>query len=184
MTLSLVTLIGPSAAGKSSLGKKLNLAPFVTLTTRKPRKREEHEVDYNFISVEDFLSRRSNNYLIEDIEYAGNYYGTDKRDLDLILKSGKTHYTVVTHEGYEQLRKHVPHKSIISIFIWAPKDHIIERMRKRGDDEETIKKRLELYEIQMATGKYCDYIVPCFNFYQDLALNRVQEILGNYTVTC
>ncbi|XP_072305789.1 membrane-associated guanylate kinase, WW and PDZ domain-containing protein 1-like isoform X4 [Eucyclogobius newberryi] len=50
----------------------------VPCTTRPPRDGEVPGVDYNFLSVEDFLELEENGTLLEIGTYEGNYYGTPK----------------------------------------------------------------------------------------------------------
>uniref|UniRef100_A0A4W6FE96 Membrane-associated guanylate kinase, WW and PDZ domain-containing protein 1 n=1 Tax=Lates calcarifer TaxID=8187 RepID=A0A4W6FE96_LATCA len=47
-------------------------------TTRAPREGEVSGVDYNFLSVEDFLELEKSGTLLEIGTYEGNYYGTPK----------------------------------------------------------------------------------------------------------
>lgn len=178
--LALLTIIGPSGAGKTTIGKSLGLPLLASVTTRAPRKGEVPGVDYTFLNKNDFLKRRDNGYLVESVEYSGNYYGTDKRDVAAMVKSGQTHYVVVTYEGHEQLRKLVPTGSVVSVFVWAPKDQLAERMRWRGDSEELIAQRLAIYDEQMADIKRCDYVVPCYNYFQNIAIHRVRDVLAKH----
>uniref|UniRef100_A0A3Q2QBK7 Membrane associated guanylate kinase, WW and PDZ domain containing 1b n=1 Tax=Fundulus heteroclitus TaxID=8078 RepID=A0A3Q2QBK7_FUNHE len=50
----------------------------VPCTTRSPREGEVPGVDYNFLSVEDFLELENSGTLLEVGTYDGNYYGTPK----------------------------------------------------------------------------------------------------------
>ncbi|XP_077445159.1 membrane-associated guanylate kinase, WW and PDZ domain-containing protein 1-like isoform X10 [Stigmatopora argus] len=50
----------------------------VPCTTRAPRDGEVQGVDYNFLSVEDFLKLEESGTLLEIGTYEGNYYGTPK----------------------------------------------------------------------------------------------------------
>ncbi|XP_029103549.1 membrane-associated guanylate kinase, WW and PDZ domain-containing protein 1b isoform X3 [Scleropages formosus] len=50
----------------------------VPCTTRPPRDGEVPGVDYNFLSVEDFLNLEKSGTLLEIGTYEGNYYGTPK----------------------------------------------------------------------------------------------------------
>uniref|UniRef100_A0A3Q1FLL8 Membrane associated guanylate kinase, WW and PDZ domain containing 1b n=1 Tax=Acanthochromis polyacanthus TaxID=80966 RepID=A0A3Q1FLL8_9TELE len=50
----------------------------VPCTTRAPREGEVSGVDYNFLSVEDFLELEKSGTLLEIGTYEGNYYGTPK----------------------------------------------------------------------------------------------------------
>ncbi|XP_056092549.1 membrane-associated guanylate kinase, WW and PDZ domain-containing protein 1 isoform X6 [Rhinichthys klamathensis goyatoka] len=62
-------------------------------TTRRPRGRELHGVDYNFLSVEDFLELDRRGGLLEIGTYDGNYYGTPKPPNQPLSR------TVITHDA-------------------------------------------------------------------------------------
>ncbi|KAG1949118.1 membrane-associated guanylate kinase, WW and PDZ domain-containing protein [Pimephales promelas] len=62
-------------------------------TTRRPRGRELHGVDYNFLSVEDFLELHRRGGLLEIGTYDGNYYGTPKPPNQPLSR------TVITHDA-------------------------------------------------------------------------------------
>ncbi|XP_050973703.1 membrane-associated guanylate kinase, WW and PDZ domain-containing protein 1 isoform X3 [Labeo rohita] len=62
-------------------------------TTRPPRDRELHGVDYNFLSVEDFLELERSGGLLEIGTYDGNYYGTPKPPIQPLSR------TVITHDA-------------------------------------------------------------------------------------
>ncbi|MEQ2292208.1 Membrane-associated guanylate kinase, WW and PDZ domain-containing protein 1, partial [Ameca splendens] len=49
-----------------------------TGTTRSPRDGEVQGLDYNFLSVDDFLQLEESGTLLEVGTYEGNYYGTPK----------------------------------------------------------------------------------------------------------
>ena len=63
----MIILIGPSASGKTSIAKELiekyNFKKFVTNTTRKMRVGEINDIDYHFITKEQFLDKLKNNML-------------------------------------------------------------------------------------------------------------------------
>ncbi|XP_073675620.1 membrane-associated guanylate kinase, WW and PDZ domain-containing protein 1 isoform X3 [Garra rufa] len=62
-------------------------------TTRPPRDSEIHGVDYNFLSVEDFLELERSGGLLEIGTYDGNYYGTPKPPIQPLSR------TVITHDA-------------------------------------------------------------------------------------
>ncbi|KAK1799545.1 hypothetical protein P4O66_000426 [Electrophorus voltai] len=70
---------GGSSAGFLTLCFLYRLhVPVITCTTRPPRDGEVPGVDYNFLSVEDFLKLEQSGTLLEIGSYEGNYYGTPK----------------------------------------------------------------------------------------------------------
>uniref|UniRef100_A0A8C2J788 Membrane associated guanylate kinase, WW and PDZ domain containing 1a n=1 Tax=Cyprinus carpio TaxID=7962 RepID=A0A8C2J788_CYPCA len=62
-------------------------------TTRPPRDGELHGVDYNFLSVEDFLELERSGGLLEIGTYDGNYYGTPKPPIQPLSR------TVISHDA-------------------------------------------------------------------------------------
>lgn len=154
----MIILIGPSASGKTSIAKELiknyKFKKFVTNTTRAMRQGEVDGEDYHFISIDEFNKKKDNNELIEYVNYNNNYYGTSIEEVsdDKVL--------IVDINGankfYERLKNEV-----VIFYISCKKNIIEERMKKRGDDDNTIKSRLELdekyFNIDLLT--HYDYII-------------------------
>uniref|UniRef100_A0A4W5MVZ9 Membrane associated guanylate kinase, WW and PDZ domain containing 1 n=1 Tax=Hucho hucho TaxID=62062 RepID=A0A4W5MVZ9_9TELE len=67
---------GPLRLKTVRQGRCSNL--YIMCTTRPPRDGEVPGVDYNFMSVEDFLNLEQSGTLLEIGTYDGNYYGTPK----------------------------------------------------------------------------------------------------------
>lgn len=137
-------LIGPPASGKTLIIKELNkygVAEIISHTTRPPKQGEQHGVDYYFVNNEEF----SKTQLIERVNYSGYFYGLSKAE---VLEKVKQYpYTVVAVEAYglEQLTSLLG-KRVESVFIMVDKSTIIERIIERGDNPETIKRRIEYAE--------------------------------------
>ena len=89
----IVSLLGPSGVGKTTLTKKIqqkyrNFKISVSHTTRAPRSNEVHGVDYFFVSKEKFQELINNEEFYEYAKIFENYYGTLKRNVDnTILKN-------------------------------------------------------------------------------------------------
>ena len=81
----MIILVGASASGKSVVVKKMiekyNFKKVVTYTTRDIRVGEVNDVDYHFVSCEDFLNKKNNNFFLETAFYNNNYYGTAYEDI-------------------------------------------------------------------------------------------------------
>ena len=81
----MLLLIGASASGKTETAKYLmehfNIKKIITCTTRAPRANEVNDVDYHFLSVEEFQRRKDAGLFLETANYAGNWYGTLKADV-------------------------------------------------------------------------------------------------------
>ena len=135
----MIILIGPSASGKTEIAKKLISAfgykKFVTTTTRNKRVGETDGIDYYFISVDEFKENLANNKFIETTIYNNNYYGSYKSEM------GDNKVLIVEPNGLKAFQSlNDPH--IISFFIDSSEDDRYERMIKRGDEINDIKRRL------------------------------------------
>lgn len=89
----LVIVTGPTAVGKTEVGKRLlmrspNLHRLITYTTRPPRVElgERDGVDYHFRKEDIFNNMKDEGQFLETASYAGNQYGTAKDSIELILK--------------------------------------------------------------------------------------------------
>ena len=154
----MIILIGPSASGKTSIAKELiekhHFKKFITNTTREMRIGEVNDVDYHFISREEFLKKEKDNKLIEYTLYNGNLYGTSIEDVsdDKVL--------IVDINGANKFYEKVKDKIMI-FYITCSLDIIKERMISRGDSEESIKARLALDKDYFDIKKlhHYDYII-------------------------
>jgi len=140
----MIILTGKSASGKTSIVKELieqfNYQKFVTYTTRKPRTGEVQDVDYHFVSVEEFLEKEQKGEFIETVQYSGNYYGTNYKDI------GENKVLIVDPEGANkfssQMNDLIQKKSAF-FYIDCSEETAEKRMKNRGDKKEDIDKRLK-----------------------------------------
>lgn len=177
---TLFVVAAPSGAGKSTLNNALlaldaNIQLSVSYTTRAPRMGEVDGVSYHFTSVEDFLSRQSNNEFIESAEVHGNYYGTSKAWITDALKNGKDVLLEIDWQGAQQVRTHFP--NMVGIFILPPSlTALQERLHKRATDSaEVITRRLLNAGGEMAHAPEFDYVIINENL--DSALTDLTHII-------
>lgn len=154
----MIILVGPSASGKTEIAKilttKYGFKKFVTSTTRAPRVNEINGIDYNFLTEDTFIKMRNNNEFIESTFYNNNYYGTEKKLID-----DKT-VLIVESNGLIAF-KLSQYKNIYSYFLNADEIERTERMRKRGDSEEEIHKRIyhDRFKFDTSLNKYIDKFI-------------------------
>lgn len=136
----LIILVGPSATGKTEVGKvldkKYHIKKVVTYTTREKRVGEKDGIDYHFVSRVDFGKMILQNKFIEFVNYNDNYYGTS---LDSLKDDG---YIIVEPKGFEKYyNSDVNYKAF---FLRATKELRLERMLKRGDSEDKALERIRI----------------------------------------
>lgn len=161
----LIVLSAPSGAGKTTLCHKLleefdDLILSVSTTTRAPRGKEKHGVEYFFVAREAFQKKIDTNRFAEWAEVHGNFYGTTKDFVESAHAKGKSLLLDIDVQGAESLRRVYPTQTV-TIFIRPPSMQELEnRLRSRGtENEETIQKRLKNAASEMAQAHLFDYIV-------------------------
>ena len=93
ITNKLIIIAAPSGSGKTSVVRHLlkalpdQLAFSISAATRPARNYEKNNVDYYFISVEEFKNRIQHDEFVEwEMVYEGKYYGTLKSELRRIWR--------------------------------------------------------------------------------------------------
>ena len=140
----MIIIVGASAAGKSVVVKKMkemfNIEKLITYTTRPMRVGEVNNIDYHFITTEEFLNKKENNFFLETAFYNNNYYGTAYEDISsnkalIVEPSGANVY-------YEKLKDRV-----FIVYLQASEETRKERMIRRGDSLESIDRYLNFISI-------------------------------------
>ena len=160
----LILFSGPSGVGKDTvldvvLNKNKDLQKSISLTTRDIRENETDGKDYYFISSEDFEKMIADGEVLEYAQYGSNLYGTPKGPVDKWLSEGKTVVLKIEVQGAENIKKLYPDS--VGIFLLPPSMEVLEsRLRSRGtEDEDDVKKRLEIAQDEMRKCKMYDYFV-------------------------
>lgn len=146
----LFVVSAPSGAGKSTLCSRLirELSPRLKLsissTSRAPRGKEQHGVDYFFLKPEEFKQKINQKLFAEWALVHGNYYGTS---IETIREAWakKSHVLLdIDVQGAASLKNLFPGQCH-TIFVLPPSlDELEKRLRGRGtDSEEVIQKRME-----------------------------------------
>ncbi len=161
----LLVLSAPSGTGKTTLARRL-LAELpdaifsVSVTTRKPRGREQDGVDYHFVDVAAFQERIERGEFVEWAEVYGHFYGSSQAVVDEArARKGVAIFDIDVQGGQAIKRKH---PDTVMVFVLPPSmDELERRLRERGTDaEETIRRRMlaARSEIERGIASY-DYIL-------------------------
>ena len=144
----LLILSGFSGVGKGTVIQQLlteypeKYVVSVSATTRKPRKGEVDGKSYYFKKREEFEDLINKNEFLEFAEYAGEYYGTLKKDVYKNYFKGKNVIIEIDSQGARQIREK---QNIQSVFLIPPSfEELLHRLKNRGtESKESIHRRLK-----------------------------------------
>jgi guanylate kinase len=152
-----IVVIGPSAAGKSTIKNRLGYSTVTTWTSRLPREGEKHGIDYFFATREEMLKRMGSGFFLEMTEYDGNYYATSLQSLESIVQKKKTVTLAVDLHGIEELKRHFGER-VFALGLYISKESCRVRLEERG--EGGVEKRLKNYEDEiMGVLAHSDLII-------------------------
>jgi len=101
-----VTLTGPSCAGKSTLEKLLEekgFARLISTTTRAPRPGDKHGENYYFVSPGEFEQGIRDGDFVEHVQFDGNLYGGSVAEFKRHFASSKPVVVVCEPNGRDQI---------------------------------------------------------------------------------
>ena len=180
---NLFVLSGPSGCGKDTVIRCLRLLRddiflSVSCTTRSPREGEKEGVDYYYVSREEFKELIETGQMLEYNFYAGNYYGTSKRELDRGLSEGKIMMLVIDVNGAHNVRRIYPDATLI--FLMPPSiDVLKERIARRGSTND-VEERLEIALREMEDAVNFD--VTIVNDDLETCVREVSDLIDSRTV--
>ena len=162
MNKKLFVISGSSGVGKGTvIGGFLKRNPHFTLsiscTTRQKRPGEVDEVNYFFLSKDEFKECIDGDKFLEWAEFAGNFYGTKQKYIMQCLEEGKNLILEIDTQGAMQVKKKMPES--VLIFIAPPSFEALEK-RLRGrhtEDEATIQRRLDAVKKELERAESFDY---------------------------
>lgn len=175
-------IIGCSGSGKTELAKRLKenssfeTTRVITDTTREKRQCEENGLDYYFKTKEEFEKGIAQGEYLEYVIYDGHYKGLRKKELEKVLNKGNSNILLIMDiNGARTIKKEFP-MNTTTVFITVPKEILEDRMRKRGDTEESIRRRVELYFEENKNSSECDYILTNTSTLEELE-NKFLELV-------
>ncbi len=161
----LIILSSPSGGGKSTLGRLCldrmdNLVYSVSYTSRKPRGTERDGIDYHFVTRSDFSSLVKEGFFLEWEEVHGNFYGTSRQAVQVLLDAGQDVLLDIDVQGGLHVQKLMPERTVL-VFVLPPSKQILQkRLEGRGTDpDDVVKLRMVNAEKEIARGVDYDYLI-------------------------
>ena len=164
----LAAFVGCAGVGKNTIIQKLlTMCPdkyevFPTLTTRAMRPGESEGNPYHFVTREEFERLISEDEIYEwQIIHNNDYYGGSRGVLRGHLESGKILIKDIDVLGARTYKEKLSDiTKILSVFLYVENlDSLLERMRGRGDKEESIRQRAERFPLEMKLSSDSEYMV-------------------------
>lgn len=158
-----IIFIGPSGSGKTSFAQYLidnyNAMKIVSTTNRNKRENEIDGVHYHFkdnITIQNMIN---NNEFLEYSNYADNYYGITKKELENKINQADLIVNVMEIKGALKMKEYFPETVII--YCDVPIDTLMNRMYERGDSFQNIAKRVKNYTEtkEYENIKYADFVL-------------------------
>ena len=181
----LVLLSGVSGAGKDTIKKELikrmeNVTSIPSFTDRKPREGEVNGEIYNFVTTEEFEQRIKDKEFYEYSVHHEHYYGTSRKVLGDMIKSGKIIVKDIDVNGTENLVKLLKDEiGIVTIFLRVPKEELRRRLVNRGDKAsiKEIELRLNRFDYEESKIGIYDYVLKNDNLEKSVQI--ISTIIKN-----
>ena len=97
------------------------------------------------------MEKKDENFFLETNQYDGKWYGSPRSIID-DLKQGKSFLAITDRNGARAWKRNIPE----AVLIWLDVSDvaiIAQRLHKRGDPEETIKRRIVIAAQEIAEEK-------------------------------
>jgi guanylate kinase len=177
-----IVISGPSGVGKDAILNRMKERSYpcefiTTVTTRRQRASEKDNVDYHFISPDEFQELLKNKGLLEWANVYGNWYGVPKAPVKSALDQNRDTIIKVDVQGASNIKKILP--EAVFIFIAPPSlvelsKRLTQRYTETAGDLEI---RLKTAQNEMQQICLFDYVVlnQCNEI--DAAIQEIQAIV-------
>ncbi len=179
----LIIISGSSGVGKNTVITKLlnrneNLKLLQTCTTRSPRSTDkEMHNPYVYLTREEFENKIKNGELFEHEEIHENFYGVLNSSLEQVGTSAEHYIKDVGVLGQKNIKAALKNKAVVlSIFLTAPKEELIKRLKARGDHD--IDLRMSRMEFEMSYAK--NYDVSIENMCLDKTVKEIEKLIKKF----
>ena len=179
----LIIVSGSAGVGKNTviteiLKKHQNVALMKTCTTRPPRSTDEDmQSPYIYLSRQEFENKIKNGELFEHEEIHQNFYGVLNASLDEIAKQQVHYIKDIGVLGQQNIKRALEGRAhVLSIFLTAPKEELIARLKKRGDHD--IDLRISRMEFELSHASNYDVIIENINL--EKTLKKVESLIKKH----
>jgi len=180
--IKIIALFGKSSAGKDTIQKWVvskypDIKSITSCTTRPKRDYEQDDIDYHFLTTEQFTNKVLNGEMLEATEFRGWFYGTSIDSLD----EDKLNIGSFNPAGIDAILKD-PRLDVLPIYVSAPdKIRLLRSLqREKNPDCHEICRRFfaDIEDFQIIDD--FDYSVVYNNTNDDTVFYQVENEIVNY----
>ncbi|MCM3670462.1 guanylate kinase [Mesobacillus maritimus] len=172
---------GPDGSGRKTIAKMVatafDMETVLSYTTRPPRHYEQDGEDYHFVTVEQFKLMQENQEFLESVEIDGFHYGIREEDIVKAFESHNLVYLTLNPEGTEKL-KNIYGDKVMRFFIYADRETVIRRQKKREDNAETIERHMKHYDEIMTYKNQCEHVFE--NYDRPQVSFQISEVIEKF----
>ena len=147
---NILIIAGPSAVGKTTIAHRMleldSRYEFVRSVTTRPCRQDQFGSEYIYISLDEFQHLIDTAGVLEHTEYAGNFYGTPRSEIDRITSEGRIPLLILDINGVESLSKNKGDISPCGVYVYddisVMEARLVERYKDDFDSPDT-KRRYE-----------------------------------------
>lgn len=178
----IIIFCGPSGAGKTTIMRNFckkysdKYAKCVSCTTRKKREGEENNVDYYFLDKKAFEDKINKGEFIEYNLFDGEYYGMLTSEIEKYYMK-KNCVMIVDPFSICKVRSldFFKNKNTTTFFLEADDEILEYRLKRRGNSEEEINRKLIRAKEERKSAPCCDYFV----LVEDVEIEGIVEKIYN-----
>ncbi|MEV5029338.1 guanylate kinase [Paenibacillus sp. LPE1-1-1.1] len=172
---------GTSGSGRKTAAHKAlqgsGILHIPSCTDRPPRDKERPDMDYRYVSKEQFDLLAADGFFTELVKIDQHRYGIGRRYLDLALQAGNSVYLILNREGADTIRKLYGERAI-RIFLYVDKKTVSERLESKGTSYEIINSYLSHYSEEVTYRKSCEHIIE--NLSLERTAQQIRAIIDSY----
>ncbi len=180
----LIIISGSAGVGKNTvmtalLEKYDNIKLLQSCTTRAPRKTDSAMHNpYIYLTKEQFEQKIKNGEVFEHEEIHHNFYGMLYSSLDTIVNDKENHYIKdIGVLGQKSIKDALKGRTkVLSIFLTAPKEELIKRLKIRGDHD--IDLRISRMEFELSYAKNYDAVIE--NISLEKTIKEIEKLIKKY----
>lgn len=161
----LIVLSAPSGSGKTTIAREIlkrhpDFIFSISATTRPQRSTEVDGRDYFFLTKEEFDKRVLKSELVEWEEIYGYSYGSLRSEIERALHAETSMLFDIDVKGALSIKRQFPDETVL-IFVQPPSMEVLNErlLKRRTEDTETIRRRLDRVPMEMGTAHQFDAIV-------------------------